>query len=68
VSRIDLTWTDNSSDETSFLLERSTSSTFGSVTSFTLATNSTGFSDTALNAGTTYYYRVKAVNGGGASG
>ena len=40
---------------------------FSAITSFTVAANSTSFTDIGLLAGTSYYYRVKAVNGGGSS-
>ncbi|MDQ3928487.1 MAG: fibronectin type III domain-containing protein, partial [Chloroflexota bacterium] len=65
-SRIDLGWTDNSSNETGFVLERSVSSSFAGATSIALAANTTSYSDTGLSAGT-YYYRVKATNSGGDS-
>jgi hypothetical protein len=66
-TQINLTWADNSSDETSVVLERSTSSTFGTITSVTLGANTTSHADTSLAAGTTYYYRVKATNANGSS-
>jgi mono/diheme cytochrome c family protein len=66
-SQIDLTWTDSSSDETGFILERSLIS--GGTYSFIaiLSTNMTSYSDTSLSALTTYYYRVSATNSGGSS-
>ena len=67
-SRIDVTWTDNSSNETNFVLERSTSASFTSPTSTTLAANATSASATGLTPGTTYYFRVKATNATDASG
>src|SRR5207244_10575659 len=66
-SRIDLTWTDNSTDETNFVVERALTSAFASITSFTLPAGTISFSDTGLAAGTAYYYRVKAINGAGSS-
>jgi hypothetical protein len=60
-SAIALTWTDNSSNEDSFVLERSNSSSFASVSSTTLPAGTTSYTDTGLSSGT-YYYRVKAVN------
>ncbi|MBC7785069.1 MAG: fibronectin type III domain-containing protein [Burkholderiales bacterium] len=68
-SQIDLSWTDNSTDETSFTLDRSTSSDFTTgVTTITgigagAGTGTINYSDTLLNASTTYYYRVRATNG-----
>ncbi|MGZ3769869.1 MAG: fibronectin type III domain-containing protein [Bdellovibrio sp.] len=66
-SQINLTWVDNSADETSFVVERSSSSggTFTAIA--TLAANATSYSNTGLTASTTYYYRVHAVNSGGNS-
>ncbi len=66
-SQINLTWTDNSTDETNFIVERALTSAFSSITSFTLPAGTTSSSDTGLAAGTTYYYRVKANNGAGSS-
>jgi hypothetical protein len=67
-SQINLKWTDNSSNEEHFVLERSTSSAFSSPQVFTLAANATTYSDTGLAEGTTYYYRVKATNSSESSG
>jgi hypothetical protein len=64
---IALTWVDSSSDETNFTLERSTSASSNFATIATLAANATDYSDSALNASTTYYYRLVAINSGGAS-
>jgi hypothetical protein len=66
-SAINLTWTDASSNETGFTLERSTSPTAGFALVATLAANSTTYSDTGLAADTTYYYRIKATNSFGSS-
>lgn len=62
-----LAWSDNSSDETGFLIERQTSGsgTWDVVT--TTAANVTGYTDATLQAGTQYAYRVSAVNGAGVS-
>jgi hypothetical protein len=66
---INLTWVDNSSDETGFEIDRSTSSTFASgVATVTVGANATSYASTGLTASTTYYYRVRAVNAGGLSG
>jgi hypothetical protein len=60
-SAVEVAWTDNSSSEQAFILERSTSADFTAPTSFTLAANATSHRDTGLSAGTTYHYRVKAA-------
>jgi glycosidase len=64
---INLTWTDTSSDETSFVLQRSTTSGSGFADIATIAANTTSYSDSGLSANTTYYYRIKAVNSAGSS-
>jgi hypothetical protein len=59
-TQINLTWTDNSNNETGFRIERSTDGT-----NFTFlanaATNATSYPDTGLAAATKYYYRVQAI-------
>jgi fibronectin type 3 domain-containing protein len=65
-TQISLAWTDHSTNETGFQVERSADGlVFAPVG--TVGTGATGFVDTALNSGTTYYYRVVAVNLFGAS-
>ncbi|MBN1676263.1 MAG: fibronectin type III domain-containing protein [Kiritimatiellae bacterium] len=66
-SRIDLSWADNSGDETGFKLDRRQSGTTDWVRTATLAANRTTCSDTALSAETRYYYQVKAYNAAGNS-
>ena len=65
-SQVNLTWTDNSSNETGFKVERSTDNVNFSVVA-TLGANVTSYSDTGRSAATTYYYRVKSYNSGGDS-
>jgi transcriptional regulator CtsR len=61
-SQINLTWQDNSSDETGFKIERKTGS--GSYSQIaTVSANVTSYSNTLLSANTTYYYRVRAYKG-----
>ena len=66
-SQINLAWTDNSSDETGFKIERSNDGT-----NFTqidvVGANVSTYSNTGLAASTTYYYRVCAYNSSGNSG
>lgn len=65
-SQINLTWKDNSSNETGFKIERSTNgSTFTQIA--TVGTNATSYSNTGLTANTLYYYRVRAYNAAGNS-
>ncbi len=67
ISQINLSWTDNSNNETGFIIERSTDGvTFSLLT--TTAANATSYSDTnSLAPGTTYYYCVRATNSFGDS-
>lgn len=61
---INLNWTDNSSNETGFKVERGTDGTnFSQIGTSTFA----GFSDNGNYSATTFYYRVKAYNLGGES-
>lgn len=65
--QINLAWTDNSTDETGFELQRSTDA-FVTVTVINLGANVTSYANTGLAASTTYAYRVLAKNAGGSSG
>ena len=65
---ISLGWTDNASNETSFVVQRSTASGSGFGTIATLGANINNYTDTTdLSASTTYYYRVYATNATGDS-
>ena len=66
MSSIDLAWVDMSSDEDSFMVERST---YGSSFSYVGQTgaNATSYVDQSLNGATMYWYRVMANNSGGDS-
>ncbi len=63
-TQITLSWVDNATIETGYGVERSTTSGTGFVLVTTAAINATGFVDTGLTTGTTYYYRIRALNGG----
>ncbi len=67
--QVNLTWTDNATTETGFIVERSLDGSTNWTQIGTPAANATSFSDpgTGLTAGTTYFYRVRAVNGIGGS-
>lgn len=65
--RIALIWQDNSSNETGFLIERSTNSG-GSWTKIAqVGANVTSFTDRGLKSRKTYWYRLRAVNSFGKS-
>lgn len=66
-NQINLNWTDNSSDETGFKIQRASSLNGAYTTIATLGSNSVSYSNTGLSASTTYYYRVFAYNGEGNS-
>jgi titin len=65
-TKINLSWTDNSTDETKFEIERSTDNV-----SFTkiaeVGADVTTYQNTKLTGKTTYYYRVRACNANGCS-
>lgn len=67
-TQIDLTWQDNSGDETNFIVERKKEGDCCFSVKATLPSNTTVYSDTTLSANTKYYYRVKAKNSFGDSG
>jgi formate-dependent nitrite reductase cytochrome c552 subunit len=65
---INLTWNDNSNNETGFRIERAKDANFSvELAVFTVASNSTAYSDTGLTQATTYYYRVFAFDNAGVS-
>jgi predicted phage tail protein len=66
-SQINLTWTDNSANETGFIVGRSTVSGGPYTDVAGLVANSTSYSDSGLAANTTYYYVVRATGSGGDS-
>ncbi len=65
-TQVDLAWTDNSTDETGFRIERSTDGTTF-TTLGTVGAGVTASSDATVASGSTYYYRVIATNAVGDS-
>ncbi len=67
-SQINLTWTDNATNENGFRIERckgSTCTNFAQIA--TVGANVTTFANTGLSKNTTYRYRVVAYNASGTS-
>lgn len=65
--QIDLTWTDNSGNETGFKIEQSPDGVGSWVEINVNAADDNTYSDTGLSPETIYYYRVRATNGDGDS-
>lgn len=65
--QIDLTWTDNSTDESGFTIERtlSTDTTWAPIAQ--VGQDTTSYSDSGLDSETGYTYRVSAYNSAGSS-
>ncbi len=66
-SQINLAWTDNSSNESGFKIERSPDGSSWTQIYLTAA-NAISYSNTGLQAGAPYFYRIRATNGAGDSG
>ena len=67
-TEITLTWSDNSNNETGFILERSPNGVDGFEQIAVLGANDTDYDDSGLSPNTRYYYQIKATNTGGDSG
>jgi hypothetical protein len=65
--RLQLTWADNSTDESGFIVERKIGQTGAYVHLATLPPNTGTYVDTGVEEGVTYCYRVKAFNAAGPS-
>lgn len=63
---VSLNWSDQSSDESGFTLERAVA-TGSFTTRATLASSTKSFVDTGLTATTAYHYRLRAYNNAGTS-
>jgi hypothetical protein len=59
-SQVNLSWTDNSTNETGFEVKRATDSAFTQNVIWTGGIQGSTYSDTGLSASTTYYYKVRA--------
>jgi len=66
-SQIDLSWTDNSSGESGFKIEKKTGSGGPYTQIATVSPNATTYSDTGVSPLTTYSYRIRAYNAAGDS-
>ncbi|MFT3788022.1 MAG: PA14 domain-containing protein [Tepidisphaeraceae bacterium] len=66
---VSLSWTDTSTNETQFIIERAPGTSGGTFAQVGfVGANITTFTDTTASAGTTYRYRVYASNSAGPSG
>ena len=63
-----LNWTDNSNNESGFLILRATSASGPFVQVGSVGANITTYTDTGLAPSTTYYYEVESTNASGTSG
>ncbi len=61
-SQVNLTWTDNSDNETGFKVDRKTGSSGTWSQAGTVGANVSSYQDSGLSANTSYYYRVRAYN------
>ncbi|WP_295124218.1 fibronectin type III domain-containing protein [uncultured Chitinophaga sp.] len=66
-NNINLTWTDNSDNETGFEIYRSATYTGTYTTVGTVGANVTSYADAGLAPSKEYYYKVKAINAAGSS-
>lgn len=66
-TQINLSWNDNSNNETSFKVERAISPSGPFTEIASLGANIKSYSNTGLTASTSYSYRVRAINSAGAS-
>jgi len=66
-AQLSLTWTDASTNEDGFKLERKTGTTGAYGQLATMAAGTTGYVDGTVTVGTTYCYRLRAYNAAGDS-
>src|SRR5262245_47595127 len=67
-AQLTLTWTDNSTNEDGFEIERKTGTSGSYAQIATVGVNVTSYTDASLAAGTTYCYQVRAFNSAADSG
>jgi fibronectin type 3 domain-containing protein len=68
-TQVNLTWTNNATNQTGFHIDRATDIGFTqNLVTQTAGASATSFVDGGLTPGTTYYYRVRATNSAGDSG
>ncbi len=66
-NRVLVTWNDNATNETQFIIERSSSAVSGFSAHGSVLADIESFTDYLAFPGNTYYYRVKAINSEGES-
>ncbi|MGA1869572.1 MAG: NBR1-Ig-like domain-containing protein [bacterium] len=66
--KINVSWTDNSNNETGFKIERKTGESDSWSQLFVMGSDVSSYIDMGLNPGITYFYRVRAYNASGNSG
>jgi hypothetical protein len=59
--RITLTWKDNATNETGFVIERSLDSQVGFALIATVPANTTRYTDDTMISGTNHHYRIRSV-------
>jgi len=62
ITKVELTWKDNSINEISFAIYRSINDNSSFELLSSLPSNSTSFIDSSINHGKTYYYKLSAIN------
>ncbi len=67
LSSIQVTWTDNANSETGYEIYRSNNNNGNYLLAATLPANTTSYVDEGLFANVIAYYKVRAINAGGAS-
>ena len=65
LSQVNLSWSDNSTNETGFNIERKTESTWTQIA--TVGADIEAYQNKSLSTNTPYYYRVRSYNTGGYS-